>query len=65
MKKNFKENEELDIIVLIEKIKLMLLSLFLQIFRRSKSFLLGCFLFEGLSKMLNLSPTFSATGILK
>lgn len=41
MKKNFKENEELDIIVLIEKIKLMLLSLFLQIFRRSKSFLLG------------------------
>ena len=41
MKKNFKENDELDIIVLIEKIKLMLLSLFLQIFRRSKSFLLG------------------------
>ena len=41
MKKNFKENEELDIIVLIEKIKLMLLSLFLQIFRRSKAFLLG------------------------
>ena len=41
MKKNFKENEELDIIVLIEKIKLMLLSLFLQIFRKSKSFLLG------------------------
>ena len=41
MKKNFKENEELDIIVLIEKTKLMLLSLFLQIFRRSKSFLLG------------------------
>ena len=41
MKKNFKENEELDIIGLIEKIKLMLLSLFLQIFRRSKSFLLG------------------------
>tara|TARA_S200000501_G_scaffold132415_1_gene125176 strand:+ start:1656 stop:2630 length:975 start_codon:yes stop_codon:yes gene_type:complete len=41
MKNNFKEKEELDIIVLIEKIKLMLLSLFLQIFRRSKSFLLG------------------------
>ena len=39
MKKNFKENEELDIIVLIEKIKLMLLSVFLQIFRRSKKFL--------------------------
>ena len=39
MKKNFKENEELDIIVLIEKIKLMLLSIFLQIFRRSKKFL--------------------------
>ena len=41
MKKNFKENEELDIIVLIEKIKLMLLSLMLQIFRRLKNFLLG------------------------
>ena len=41
MKNNFKENEELDIIVLIEKIKLMILSLLLQIFRRSKSFLLG------------------------
>ena len=40
MKNNFKENEELDIIVLIEKIKLMLLSVFLQIFRRSKNFLL-------------------------
>ena len=39
MKNNFKENEELDIIVLIEKIKLMLLSVFLQIFRRSKKFL--------------------------
>ena len=39
MKNNFKENEELDIIVLIEKIKLMLLSLFLQIFRRFKNFL--------------------------
>ena len=38
---NFKENEELDIIVLTEKIKLMMLSLLLQIFRRSKSFLLG------------------------
>lgn len=36
MKNNFKENEELDIIVLVEKIKLMLLSIFLQIFRRSK-----------------------------
>ena len=41
MKNNFKENEELDIIVLTEKIKLMMLSLLLQIFRRSKSFLLG------------------------
>ena len=41
MKNNFKENEELDIIVLIEKIKLMLLSLLLQIFRRSKNFFLG------------------------
>lgn len=41
MKNNFKENEELDIIVLIEKIKLMLLSIFLQIFRRSKRFLSG------------------------
>ena len=39
MKNNFKENEELDIIVLIEKIKLMFLSIFLQIFRRSKKFL--------------------------
>ena len=39
MKKNFKENEELDIIVLIEKIKLMLLSVFLQIFRRLKKLL--------------------------
>ena len=41
MKNNFKETEELDIIVLIEKIKLMLLSLMLQIFRRLKNFLLG------------------------
>ena len=41
MKNNFKENDELDIIVLIEKIKLMLLSLMLQIFRMSKNFLLG------------------------
>tara|TARA_B000000532_G_scaffold200417_1_gene166984 strand:- start:592 stop:1566 length:975 start_codon:yes stop_codon:yes gene_type:complete len=41
MKNNFKENEELDIIVLIEKIKLMLLSLMLQIFRGLKNFLLG------------------------
>ena len=39
MKNNFKETEELDIIVLIEKIKLMLLSVLLQIFRRSKNFL--------------------------
>ena len=39
MKNNFKENEELDIIVLIEKIKLMLLSILLQIFRRFKNFL--------------------------
>mgnify|MGYP001314364037 FL=1 len=39
MKNNFKEIEELDIIVLIEKIKLMLLSILLQIFRRSKNFL--------------------------
>ena len=39
MKNNFKETEELDIIVLIEKIKLMLLSILLQIFRRSKNFL--------------------------
>ena len=39
MKNNFKENEELDIIVLVEKIKLMLLSVFLQIFRRSKKIL--------------------------
>ena len=39
MKNNFKETEELDIIVLIEKIKLMLLSIFLQIFRRLKTFL--------------------------
>ena len=39
MKNNFKENEELDIIVLVEKIKLVLLSVFLQIFRRSKMIL--------------------------
>ena len=39
MKNNFKETEELDIIVIIEKIKLMLLSVCLQIFRRSKNFL--------------------------
>ena len=39
MKNNFKENEELDIVVLIEKIKLILLSILLQIFRRSKNFL--------------------------
>ena len=41
MKNNFKENEELDIIVLIEKIKLILLSLFLKIYRRLKKFLSG------------------------
>lgn len=40
MKNNFKENEELDIIVLMEKIKLMFLSLFLQVFRRTKSIFL-------------------------
>ena len=39
MKNNFKEKEELDIIVLIEKLKLMLLSIFLQIFRRSRQLL--------------------------
>ena len=39
MKNNFKEKEELDIIVLIEKLKLMLLIIFLQIFRRSRQFL--------------------------
>ena len=39
MKNNFKEKEELDIIVLIEKLKFMLLSIFLQIFRRSRQFL--------------------------
>ena len=39
MKNNFKEKEELDIIVLVEKIKLILLSIFLQIFRRSKMIL--------------------------
>tara|TARA_B000000475_G_scaffold186558_1_gene150475 strand:- start:27 stop:1001 length:975 start_codon:yes stop_codon:yes gene_type:complete len=39
MKNNLKEKEELDIIVLIEKLKLMLLSIFLQIFRRSRQFL--------------------------
>ena len=39
MKNNFKENEELDIIVLTEKIKLILLSVLLQIFRRSKMIL--------------------------
>ena len=41
MKKNFKENEELDIIVLTEKIKLALLSILLQIFRVTKIFLMG------------------------
>ena len=41
MKNNLKENDELDIIVLIEKIKLALLSILLQIFRSTKTFLLG------------------------
>ncbi len=41
MKNNFKENEELDIIVLIEKIKLMFLGISLQVFRRTKNFLLA------------------------
>tara|TARA_Y100000766_G_scaffold280815_1_gene291268 strand:- start:163 stop:1137 length:975 start_codon:yes stop_codon:yes gene_type:complete len=41
MKKKFKENEELDIIVLTEKIKLALLSILLQIFRGTKIFLMG------------------------
>ena len=41
MKNNLKENDELDIIVLIEKIKLALLSILLQIFRSIKTFLLG------------------------
>ncbi|MAW67915.1 MAG: hypothetical protein CMD17_02350 [Flavobacteriales bacterium] len=39
MKNNLKEKEEIDIIVLIEKLKFMLLSIFLQIFRRSRQFL--------------------------
>jgi len=37
MKNNLKENDELDIIVLVEKIKLMFLSVFLQIFRITKN----------------------------
>ena len=37
MKNNLKENDELDIIVLVEKIKLMFLSIFLQIFRITKN----------------------------
>ena len=41
MKNNLKENDELDIIVLIEKIKLSLLSILLQIFRSTKTFLMG------------------------
>ena len=41
MKNNLKENDELDIIVLIEKIKLTLLSILLQIFRSTKTFLMG------------------------
>ena len=39
MKNNIKETEELDIIILIEKLKLMLLSVFLQIFRTTRAFL--------------------------
>ena len=41
MKNNLKENDELNIIVLIEKIKLALLSILLQIFRSTKTFLMG------------------------
>ena len=41
MKNNLKENDELNIIVLIEKIKLALLSILLQIFRSTKIFLTG------------------------
>ena len=41
MKNNLKENDELDIIVLIEKTKLALLSILLQIFRSTKTFLMG------------------------
>ena len=41
MKNNLKEDDELDIIVLIEKIKLALLSILLQIFRSTKTFLMG------------------------
>ena len=41
MKNNLKENDELDIIALIEKIKLALLSILLQIFRSTKTFLMG------------------------
>ncbi len=41
MKNNLKENDELDIIVLIEKIKLALLSILLQTFRSTKTFLMG------------------------
>ena len=41
MKNNLKENDELDIIVLIEKIKIALLSILLQIFRSTKTFLMG------------------------
>ena len=39
MKKNLKENKELDIVVLIEKIKLLFLGLLLLVFRKSKLFL--------------------------
>ena len=39
MKKNLKENKELDIVVLTEKIKLLFLGILLQIFRKSKLFL--------------------------
>jgi len=41
MKNNSKENNELDIIVLTEKIKLALLSILIQLFRSTKTFLMG------------------------
>ncbi len=39
MKKNFKEKDELEIIVLMQKIKIIFLNILLQIFRKSKLFL--------------------------
>ena len=39
MKNNLKENKELDIVVLLEKIKLLFLGILLQFFRKSKLFL--------------------------